>query len=372
MNIFKEDGTREIDFDLQKSAIKLLKKQWSAHAGSIEAYPGNFKGRGIVMCAGGIKYFTCAWIAVKILRKLGCRLPVEIWYQANELSPACISEIEKHNVRCVNFSDKKGSMGLYGWMLKPFAILNSSFKEVIFIDADNTCLQNPTSLFETGEYRATGALFWPDYWKTAADNPIWNILGLKYCDMHEQESGQIVINKEKCWKPLNLCLYFNRQSNIYYRLLLGDKDTFRFAWLALSNDFHMISKAPDTCGYIDKNNDFMGITMLQYDQQGSPFFLHRNLIKWDVSNTDEFLWQKVKQFKTASVNKTFVIGFSDKNGHHYMDFKGDYDCINFKSRFGNVEEICLDHLNRIRKKKFYHDFLLSSYLQSKRIQLSQQ
>lgn len=46
----------------------------------------------------------------------------------------------------------------------------------------------------------------------------------------------------------------------------------------------MIEKEPDTCGYmVDSNNDFMGISMIQYDIDNTPLFIHRNLIKWDVA-----------------------------------------------------------------------------------------
>ena len=39
-----------------------------------------FRGRGIVICGGGAKYFPCAWVTLKMLRHLGCTLPIELWY----------------------------------------------------------------------------------------------------------------------------------------------------------------------------------------------------------------------------------------------------------------------------------------------------
>jgi len=82
------------------------------------------------------------------------------------------------------------------------------------LDADNTCGVNPEFLFHVGEYEKYGAIFWPDFWETSKDNPIWEIAGVKYREMKEQESGQIIINKERCWKELNLCLYFNKMNKI--------------------------------------------------------------------------------------------------------------------------------------------------------------
>jgi ADP-heptose:LPS heptosyltransferase len=46
-------------------------------------YPGGFRGQGIVICAGGIRLFTNAWVCVQLLRRLGCRLPIELWHLGN-------------------------------------------------------------------------------------------------------------------------------------------------------------------------------------------------------------------------------------------------------------------------------------------------
>ena len=51
---------------------------------------------------------------------------------------------------------------LAGWAAKPFAILTSSFREVIFIDADSLFFKNPEVLFDNPSYQETGALFFKD------------------------------------------------------------------------------------------------------------------------------------------------------------------------------------------------------------------
>lgn len=57
--------------------------------------------------------------------------------------------------------DDKG-WKLAGWAIKPFAILMSSFREVIFIDADSFFLRDPAKLFDDPDYKRTGALFFRD------------------------------------------------------------------------------------------------------------------------------------------------------------------------------------------------------------------
>ena len=49
-----------------------------------------------------------------------------------------------------------------GWAAKPWAILLSSFREAIFIDADALFFQSPEILFEDPLYKKTGTLFFKD------------------------------------------------------------------------------------------------------------------------------------------------------------------------------------------------------------------
>ena len=55
-----------------------------------EPYPAHrFQGRGIVTCAGGPRYFTCAWVLVRVLRDiLKTPLPIQVWHRgAAEIDP---------------------------------------------------------------------------------------------------------------------------------------------------------------------------------------------------------------------------------------------------------------------------------------------
>lgn len=50
-------------------------------------FPGHFKGRGIVTCAGG-SYLAGSWVNINVLRKLGCTLPIQLWYLGDiEIGP---------------------------------------------------------------------------------------------------------------------------------------------------------------------------------------------------------------------------------------------------------------------------------------------
>jgi hypothetical protein len=256
------------------------------------AFPLNgFMGCGIVTCAGGPTYFLNAWIMINVLRSQGCSLPIECWFLGpEEMDDEMIGLLTPLGVACIDAIDvaKRHSVRLApdrrGWQIKPLAIAYSAFKEVLFIDADNVTTRNPEHLFQCNAYKSYGSLFWPDReplpkgWQNLeAHENMWNVCGIDYRVEPSFETGQIVIDKQKCWAALNLTLHFNQNSDFYYRLAWGDPATFHFAWLILNQSFGMI---PFPLYETD------GKVMFQHDVDGSILFQHRSGAKWtwDRSN----------------------------------------------------------------------------------------
>ncbi len=66
-------------------------------------YPENMAGRGVVTCAGGTCYFTCAYVLARVLREtLNCQLPFELWhFGGEELSPFMREALTALNVNLV-------------------------------------------------------------------------------------------------------------------------------------------------------------------------------------------------------------------------------------------------------------------------------
>eukprot|EP00959_Pyramimonas_sp_CCMP1952_P472742 9500560-Pyramimonas_sp.AAC.1 len=56
-----------------------------------------------------------------------------------------------------------------GYALKVFALLFSSFREVLLLDADNNAARDPAFLFTDATYLREGGLFWHDYWGLRAE-----------------------------------------------------------------------------------------------------------------------------------------------------------------------------------------------------------
>ncbi|RZK01752.1 MAG: hypothetical protein EOO43_23925, partial [Flavobacterium sp.] len=129
---FKKDGTRSVDVVFDDDAIIELKELCRNSIANINAYPKDrFIGKGIVMCAGGIEYVTCAYVCIKALRTLGCVLPIEVWHRADEMCCDSIKMIESAGASCRSFSSEIESK-FNSVALKPAAIVESSFEEVLF------------------------------------------------------------------------------------------------------------------------------------------------------------------------------------------------------------------------------------------------
>lgn len=245
---------------------------------SIDEYPENSTGRGIVTCGGGIKYGGCAWILIKMLRYLGCQLPIEAWcLNDDEYDPEWVKLVEPLGVSCVNAADVLKTCPhrrLRGWELKPYAIKNSRFEEVLFLDADNVPVADPTYLFDIPEYRESGTAFWPDPegFKTPADSPRWKVFGLSYRQSPDQESGQLLINKRRTWQAISLCNWYNEHSDFYYEHVYGDKETFRFAWQRLEQPI----------SWMPFPTEDVLFTLVHYGPEGKSLFQHRFYRKWSL------------------------------------------------------------------------------------------
>jgi hypothetical protein len=248
-------------------------------------YPANrFAGRGIVICAGGPTYFVQAWVTICLLRELGCTLPIQVWQRdAAELTPTMKRLLESHRVECVNAQQvgrDQGISRLPGWAIKPFAILHSRFREVLYLDSDSLPTRDPAYLFRDSSYMKTGSLFWTDRYRgrSSAYSTVhpraWAAMNVAYRDEPECESGQLIVDKAVVWRELNLCLHFNHHADLYYQFVYGDKDTFRFAWHRLGRAFNAVPFGPSS------PPNFR--VLYQLDPQGSVIFQHRARAKWSV------------------------------------------------------------------------------------------
>lgn len=236
-----------------------------------------FDGRGIVICAGGERYFTCAWVLIHVLRKVhGCTLPIQLWHlsrgeMSEEMRLLLVDEgievVDAETVVARHPASLKG-----GWPLKPYAIAQSRFREVLYLDADTVPLVDPAIAFTWDAYRDTGLLLWPDIVDLRASNPVWERLGLTPVDAVSVDSGLLVVDKARAFGVLDIVTLMNQHTDALYDVLYGDKDTFLLAARFLGHPFGMIAARPFRFDW----------DLVQRDPAGEPFVHHRTGSKWTL------------------------------------------------------------------------------------------
>lgn len=156
----------------------------------------------------------------------------------------------------------------------------------------------------------------------------------------------MVIDKVKSWLPLQLAWYMQKNYDIYFQFLNGDKDTFKYAWKALGVPYHMTEAFVGMAGTM-VNGRFCGHTMLQYspehEEDNQILFVHANLLKitdkvhFIHENNQEHPWDLAKH-STLSYSNTWLKPefYIAPGGRACMDFthrEGEPDAIteNFDS-----------------------------------------
>lgn len=231
------------------------------------------------MLAGGPDYFLNAYINCKMLREMGCTLPIEWFYMGDEMKPEWLQKIADNipNVTCIDLhigqpnNDNTKARG--GWQNKVVSIIKSSFDQVLFLDADCFPLKDPTYLFDDDFFKATGCVLWPDPYcwqpeKHAFLKEKFQVPGLP---IRQVESGQMMFTKSRCLEGLNKVRELNENHADTYTVLYGDKDTFLIGMLQANADFKV---APYGCDGV------YPVGMCHKDFQGNRLLLHLAGGKW--------------------------------------------------------------------------------------------
>ena len=216
--------------DAEFSTPEYFTKKWQRYVSLTPQFnTTTFNGRGIVICGGGLGYIGALWLNVKMLRDLGSTLPIEIFGFAGEQpTPLLRAMFEEQGARFISMEEiiPGGSTLFRGYVVKIFAIIFSSFSEVLSLDSDAMPMDNVDKLFAYGKVSAVGssyrleeaysakhgAILWPDFWKASVDADLLLSLGLNP-ELNEwmgtHDSGQMIINKQKGWDALMLASFMS-------------------------------------------------------------------------------------------------------------------------------------------------------------------
>ncbi len=292
-----DDEPRPFGWELRPEVVEAHRRLFAEHAKRKHAPPPR-EGRGVVMLAGGVKYFPAAFICVTRLRDVGCQLPVRLYYLGREeLDHAMESALQGLGVECwdlrLAIGDRLGvtPRRLAGWESKVWALQSCGWREVLFLDADTVPVVDPTYLFDCPEYQDTGAILWPDLpnqWGTDVTETAFVVAGLpvpgrtrlpehdKPSDYRPVESGQILVDVVRSWDALmtarHICdhsdFWFGQPAGIRHWHIYGDKSSFYLGFEATKTRYAM----PPDCEWFGDRN---GGGFRQRDFAGRPVIEHR-------------------------------------------------------------------------------------------------
>jgi hypothetical protein len=252
-------------------------------------FAGGIEYAGIVTVAGGWLYGRLAFHLLTVLRGLGCRLPIELWHFTHEMpDPLRAVFADELGVRLVDVGQFCREHGIQtrptsarpGWWLKAFALRHSQFTEAMLLDADNVPAADPSYLFHDKAYKRAGAMFWPDLPPSReraqwVPDGAWRAVGLEPVPSARPfESGQILVNRSRHLRALDVALCLNDWADEVYQFVYGDKDTFLLAWHLTGSRYHMPAKNPA----------WRSPCICQHDSDGNLAFQHACQGKTEIAD----------------------------------------------------------------------------------------
>ncbi len=246
------------------------------------------EGAGIVMVAGGLRHFASAWVNICWLQDVvQTQLPFQVWHLGDtELNQTMKELLRSRDVQLIDafaVRERHPVRTLGGWECKPYALLHCGFRHAILLDADAMPLVDPAEWLEWPEYGETGVILWPDNQSHLPESPVWRLFDVPYREELEIESGQLVVDTQRCWRALNLAMHYCEWSDIYFQYVYGDKEAFHFAWRFLEQPYSIPEGRPDIV-YCERDTPFgrrrMTLALEQNSFDGTPVVQHRTGGKW--------------------------------------------------------------------------------------------
>ena len=273
--------------NLTEMSKESVGKMREAHKKLVDGIKGNHPqmvftpgSRGLVSTAGG-KYLPVFVISLRMLRRTGTTLPVEVFLGDHEEyeENICKEVLPSLNATCVILSDILESapheVEIAHYQFKIFAMMFSSFEEILFLDADAFPIHNPEQLFTSEVFQKHGFITWPDFWASSISTLYYSITTQSVPAMTERassETGELLISKKTHQRSLLLAAYYNYYGpNYYYPLLSqgapgeGDKETFLAAASVVNESFYAVSEWVKPIGTRKEDGGLAGSAMVQHD-----------------------------------------------------------------------------------------------------------
>lgn len=310
--------------------------------------------RGIVIPAGEKNLRMACHLIASILHIHGTGLPVEIAYAGDaDLGPEkrqLVTELfPDKDIRFLDvlsvFNDTTLDLANGGWAIKPFAVLASSFSEVILADADTIFLQKPEVLFSQPGYVAKGALLFHDrlidkgrykarteWWKDQVVNPSPEVeKSLAWTEGYAEEgdSGVVVVDKARLgvWVGLLHAAWQNSKAvreKVTYSVTYGDKESWWFGMELTEGPYEFERYYGGVAGWLGDRDGAVDPS----DDKGRDIGVCSYVIA-HVDAGDKLLWyngsllkNKIKDQETFLVPTHWMV-----NGTWEKGVKGVFSCM---------------------------------------------
>ncbi|KAJ5674763.1 Alpha-mannosyltransferase [Penicillium maclennaniae] len=275
--------------------VEAMKEAHTGFVGAVLASPPQLQyvpgTKGVVSTAGG-SYLPVLVISLRMLRRTGSVLPMEVFLADEHEYEEYICDVvlPSLNAKCIVLSRilAAAPAKIEKYQFKPFAMLFSSFEEILFLDADAFPLEDPDSILKSEVFRSNGLVTWPDFWASSVSPIFYEIVGAPAPPMNlrqSTESGELFVSKKSHLRTLLLATYYNYWGPTHYYPLLsqgaageGDKETFIAAAIAMNERFYQVSESICALGH-RKEGGLAGSAMAQF-----------NPIE-DFANTRKGLWR---------------------------------------------------------------------------------
>lgn len=278
----------EDDVEAMKEAHMGFVSAVTSSPPQLQYIPGT---KGLVSTAGG-SYLPVLVISLRMLRRTGSVLPMEVFLADEHEYEEYICDVvlPSLNAKCILLSRilDAAPAKIEKYQYKPFAMLFSSFEEILFLDADAFALNDPDEIFRSELFRTKGLVTWPDFWASSVSPIFYEIVGTTAPPMNlrqSTESGELFVSKKTHLHTLLLATYYNYWGPSHYYPLLsqgaageGDKETFIAAATAMNEQFYQVSESICALGH-RKEGGLAGSAMAQF-----------NPIE-DFANTRQGLWR---------------------------------------------------------------------------------
>ncbi|KAJ3121263.1 hypothetical protein HK100_012451 [Physocladia obscura] len=302
---------------------------------SIRDFQNSFKSvarennAGIVFTTGMWHAELCLHAILSLRTVLNSTLPIEVHYAGpNDLTHAMREAFSRiPDVTTVDITEifPGESDKVIGWSIKPFAILASRFRQVIFVDADALFFKDPGAaiLQESRIYAENGQLFFHDrtlghghvvrFFADMNPNPTQFARTLRYMtkrSVHEMESGVVAVDKARTGVLHALLLVCKLNSvqerEVLYKKVHGDKESFWFAWEILRVPYAFPQTFGGTVGYKNELGQICG-GLFHTDEKEQPFWWNGGVLKnKHGSMNDGFMHFDYAAFDTTGVKVQWV------------------------------------------------------------------